>query len=175
MATIDPRFDANPTLPGVPDPYPIFRAVREADPVHWCPGAQLWAVTRYADAQEILKHPRLSRQAYLDALEARSGPQPIIAMQRHELVFMDNPRHGELRQVIGEAINAQSVHELQTSVGALVERKLAALPAGGRFDAVGDFFLTLPHDGRRRRGSAFRKTSARGSRDGFFRSSTGAA
>ena len=27
-------FDANPTLPGEPDPYPIYRAIREQDPVH---------------------------------------------------------------------------------------------------------------------------------------------
>ena len=141
---VDPRFDENPTLPGLADPYPIFRAVREADPVHWCPGAKLWAILRYDDAQAILKDPRLSRQAYLDALEARTGPQAVIAMQRHELVFMDNPRHGELRSLIGDAIGTAAVHRLQATIDAIVEQKLAPLRAKGSGDLIADFLLPLP-------------------------------
>lgn len=141
---IDPRFDENPTLPGVSDPWPVYRAVRESDPVHWCADAHLWAVMRYDDAQTVLKDPRLSRQAYLDALEARTGPQPITEMQRHELVFTDNPHHGKLRQLIGDAINAHAVHDLRTEIDMLVEQKLAPLLSRGNFDAIGDFLLTLP-------------------------------
>ncbi len=141
---IDPRFDLNPTLPGLPDPYPIYRAVREVDPVHWCAGANLWAIMRHADAESVLKDPRFSREAYLDGLEARTGPQPIIKMQRHELVFIDNPRHGQLRHVIGEAINAQSVRELQASIDAVVEEKLAPLLSREEFDLINDFLILLP-------------------------------
>src|SRR5579862_2042527 len=142
--TIDPRFDENPTLPGVSDPWPVYRAVRETDPVHWCAGAHLWAVMRYDDAQTVLKDSRLSRQAYLDSLETRTGRQPIIEMQRHELVFMDNPHHGQLRQLIGDAINAQAVRDLRSEIDTLVEQKLAPLLSRGHFDAIGDFLLTLP-------------------------------
>jgi pimeloyl-[acyl-carrier protein] synthase len=141
---IDPRFDLNPTLPGISNPYPIYRAVRESDPVHWCPGANLWAVMRHDDAKSVLKDERLSRQAFLDNLEARTGPQPIIEMQRHELVFIDNPRHGELRRLLRNAINAQAVSDLQAQIDLLVEQKLAPLRARGEFDVIGDFLLTLP-------------------------------
>jgi pimeloyl-[acyl-carrier protein] synthase len=141
---IDPRFDLNPTLPGISNPYPIYRAVRESDPVHWCPGANLWAVMRHDDAKIVLKDVRLSRQAFLDNLEARTGPQPIIEMQRHELVFIDNPRHGELRHLLHNAINAHEVSELQAQIDLLVEQKLAPLRVRGEFDVVGDFLLTLP-------------------------------
>src|SRR5215813_10534504 len=141
---IDQRFDENPTLPGVSDPWPVYRAVRESDPVHWCADAHLWAVMRYDDAQTVLKDPRLSRQAYLNALEARTGPQPITEMQRHELVFTDNPHHGKLRQLIGDAINAHAVRDLRTEIDMLVEQKLAPLLSRGNFDVVGDFLLTLP-------------------------------
>src|SRR5262245_62037931 len=110
---MDPAFDKNPTLPGVPDPYPIYREVRERDPVHWCPEAELWAITRYADAEAVLKDSRFSRQAFLDRVEARMGHQSIIEMQRHELVFMDNPRHGSLRKLIGEAIKPAAVQGLR--------------------------------------------------------------
>ena len=137
-------FDLNPTLPGEPDPYPVFRAVRETDPVHWCADAGLWAITRYDDAQMVLKHPGFSRQAYLDQLEARIGPQPIIEMQRHELVFMDNPQHEQLRRLIGEAVNVESIRGLKAQMDALVESKFAPLRARGKFDVIGDFVQRLP-------------------------------
>jgi hypothetical protein len=51
------RFDSNPTLPGAADPYPVYRLVRESDPVHWCAEARLWAVTRCDDAEAVLISP----------------------------------------------------------------------------------------------------------------------
>lgn len=147
MATqlgISPAFDCNPTLPGVADPYPMFCRVRERDPVHWCPEAGLWAITRYFDAQAVLKSEHFSRQAYLDTLEAKSGSQPIIAMQRHELVFMDNPRHGALRRLIGEAINADEVKSLRKKIDEMVMANLTPLLARGSFDVIADFAQSLP-------------------------------
>ena len=141
---IDAAFDRNPTLPGVADPYPIYRRVRESDPVHWCAEAQLWAITRYADAQSILKDTRLSRQAYLDVLEARNGPSSITRMQRHEMVFMDNPRHGDLRRLIGEAINVHAEQALQPQIEQIVEILLTPLLKRGQFDIIGDFARTFP-------------------------------
>lgn len=137
-------FDLNPTLPGETDPYPIYRAVREADPVHWCAGAGLWAITRYDDAQTVLKHPGFSRRAYLDQLEKRIGSQPILEMQRHELVFMDNPQHEQLRRLIGDAVSVETVRGLKERMNALVESKLAPLLARGAFDVIGDFVQRLP-------------------------------
>jgi len=141
---MDAEFDSNPTLPGFPDPYPIYREIRERDPVHWCPGAGLWAITRHADAEAVLKDPRFSRQAFLDLLEARMGPQPILAMQRHELVFTDNPRHYDLRTVIGSAITPRSMQELRPRVEEHVEARLAPWRDRGRMDIIQDFARTYP-------------------------------
>lgn len=138
------RFDSNPTLPGVADPYPIYRSVRESDPVHWCAGAGLWAITRYADADAVLKDERFSRQAFLDGVEARMGHQAILEMQRHELVFTDNPRHGQLRALISEAITPQAVQALKPKIARLTEETLDLLLTRGRMHVIGDFARTLP-------------------------------
>lgn len=137
-------FDLNPTLPGVPDPYPIYRAVRETDPVHWCPGAGLWAITRYSDAESVLKDGRFSRQAFLDNLESRMGTQAILTMQRHELVFTDNPRHRDLRAVIGSAITAKSMQGLRPRVEEFIEQRLAPWRGKGSMDVIQDFARTYP-------------------------------
>lgn len=138
------EFDANPTLPGVPDPYPTYRAIREADPVHWCPGAKLWAITRYADAEAVLKSDQFSRQAFLDQVQARLGDQPIVRMQRHELVFTDNPRHHELRVLIASVLTPKSMQALQPQVQEFIEHQLGPLRSRGQMDVIGDFARTYP-------------------------------
>jgi len=116
VAAMIAEFDLNPTLPGVADPYPTYRAICESDPVHWCTGAELWAITRYAEADAVLRDPRFSRQAFLDRVETRMGHQSIIEMQRHELVFMDNPRHHSLRSLLGEAITPAVIQTLRPGI-----------------------------------------------------------
>ena len=45
----------NPSgLASHPDPYPIYAALRQQDPVYWSPAAKLWVLTRYADVEAML-------------------------------------------------------------------------------------------------------------------------
>ena len=36
----------------------LFRQLRADDPLHWYEPCRFWAVTKYADVQEISQHPR---------------------------------------------------------------------------------------------------------------------
>ncbi|CAM5778883.1 hypothetical protein [Rhizobacter fulvus] len=36
------------------DPYPIYRRLREEDPVHWSPRLRAWVLTRYDDVKKVL-------------------------------------------------------------------------------------------------------------------------
>src|SRR5947199_204886 len=54
-----PQYDlTNPAV--LADPYPLFRRLREQDPVHWSEAIQAWVVTRYRDVLEAFRHPALS-------------------------------------------------------------------------------------------------------------------
>ncbi|HEY3241422.1 MAG TPA: hypothetical protein VGL92_17805, partial [Acidimicrobiia bacterium] len=44
------------------DPYPLYRAVREAAPVHRSDLDGVWYLSRYADCQKVLVHPGAGRQ-----------------------------------------------------------------------------------------------------------------
>ncbi|MDX1384690.1 MAG: cytochrome P450, partial [Thermoanaerobaculia bacterium] len=39
------------------DPYPIFRRLREREPVTWLTEIEMWLVTRYDDAVAVLRDP----------------------------------------------------------------------------------------------------------------------
>src|SRR5258707_1102964 len=48
---IDFRPDAPEFLA---DPYPIYRRLRQEDPVHWSPRLKAWVLTRYDDVKGVL-------------------------------------------------------------------------------------------------------------------------
>lgn len=92
--------DRDPTLPGYPDPYPLYHRLRRDDPVHWSPFADAWMLTRYADASAYLRDRRFSRVAYLDAMRAKFGADaPILKFQSEELAFLDGAKHTWLKDV----------------------------------------------------------------------------
>ena len=64
------------------DPFPIYRALRERDPVHWSAGHHGWLVTRYDDVAAALRDPRFSAArstAMFDRMppEIRDATRPL--------------------------------------------------------------------------------------------------
>ena len=71
------RFDlTDPQLKR--DPYPIFKALRDAEPMHFSP-LGFWIATRYEDVRAILPQPMAHRLIPAgDA--ARGAPEQVRAM-----------------------------------------------------------------------------------------------
>ena len=44
------------------DPYPVYRRLRETDPVHWHEPFGAWVLTRYDDVVAALHDPRFSAE-----------------------------------------------------------------------------------------------------------------
>ena len=87
------------------DPYPGYRALREAGPLHWSEeffdGA--WVLTRHADVEAALRDPRLSAQRtggwVMDAAEGeRAQLRPLQRLFARAMLFLDPPDHQRLRQ-----------------------------------------------------------------------------
>ena len=52
------------------DPYPLYRRLREEDPVHWDPFLHAWVVTRYPDVVKVLREFTASRTPSPEQLSA---------------------------------------------------------------------------------------------------------
>ena len=85
---LDPEVLANP--------YPLYRRLREEDPVHWDPYLHAWVVTRYADVVTVLHHYRAARTPAPERLEALGMGElsPIAALMVRQMLFLDPPEHG---------------------------------------------------------------------------------
>jgi cytochrome P450 len=149
MATARLNFpmDQDPTLPGHPDPYPLFRELRETEPVHFNPYMKGWVITRYADAVAYLRDQRFSRIAYLNQMREQFGDDtPIIKFQSRELAFMDPPEHNWLKNVVGKAFSPQVIAQSRANIEAAVERMLALVADRGAMDIIADLAYPLPAD-----------------------------
>jgi len=56
------------------DPYPLYRGLRAADPVHFHPSLQGWILTRHADVSAVLRDPRFSADRSKIRIEALRLP-----------------------------------------------------------------------------------------------------
>jgi len=106
----------NPKLPSlIADPYPVFRQLREEEPLHRSPVLGGLVLTRYADVKACLNDPRLSSDRitpFVKHRPDRTNAAEIQAMGRMLglwAVFTDPPKHTHLRGLMNTAFTACTV------------------------------------------------------------------
>ena len=138
------------------NPYPAYRALREAGPLHWneefCGGA--WLVTGYADVASVLRDPRFSVKragswANSSGPEAKDELREFKRIFARSLLFVDAPQHTRLRQVMNAGFKPSALQSLAPQIQTLVDRLLdgvmsAAQPEPVTFDFMRDFARPLP-------------------------------
>jgi cytochrome P450 len=131
------------------DPFPVYRRLRESDPVHWSAAANGWLITRYEDVVRCLKEPRLSAArvgVLFDRMpqEMREPLQPLRNAFAHWMLMMDAPDHTRLRGLLGKAFAASLVAKLRPRVEALVDEHLAAIEPNGTTELIGELAHPVP-------------------------------
>jgi hypothetical protein len=130
------------------DPYPLYRELRSAQPVHRTLG--MWVLTRHADVQGVLRDrtfsagliPQLvSRQA--DRL-SQDNVARIGRLGKKSLVFTDNPDHARLRGLVNRVFTAPAVARLRPRVSRIAQQLVRRAWDDGGMDAIADFAAVLP-------------------------------
>jgi cytochrome P450 len=140
----------NPFVPeNHANPYPLYRQLREQDPVHRNELLDSWFLTRYDDVVAVLKHPRFSadrRQArsslVQSALRAQSQAGPFS--QAQTMLSSDPPEHTRLRGLASKAFTFKAVEALRPRIQQIVAELLDAVEAKGTFDVIWDLGYPLP-------------------------------
>jgi hypothetical protein len=145
VSTLDRQaFQADPCLPGHPDPYPIYAALRQENPLQWCEGPRLWVVLSYREAAACMRDPRLHRQEHLDKLIQRFGTDRIYQKQKVDLPYMDGEAHAKARQHVLAAYHAIDLQELQQFCDAVLNERLNGIQAGSWLDLMPVLAHPLP-------------------------------
>lgn len=127
------------------DPYPLFRRLRQEDPVHEDPQGRGWIISRYDDVERVLADRRFSAQRTLLGSDAPGASSAVQAALARQMLFLDPPDHTRLRSLFTKAFTPQRMEALKPQVTTLVTEYLnRAQDAGGAIDFIQDFAIPLP-------------------------------
>lgn len=124
------------------NPYPIYRALRERDPVHRQPDGSYF-LTRYDDLASVYRDRRFSSDKKME-FKPKFGDSPLYLHHTTSLVFNDPPYHTRVRKLLAPAFTPRAVKILEPRFSALVEGLLDTALARGGMDVVTDFATQLP-------------------------------
>jgi cytochrome P450 len=125
------------------DPYPVYRALREHEPVKRMPNGS-WFLTRYDDLVSAYKNTRLFSSDKKKEFSPKYGASPLYEHHTTSLVFNDPPAHTRVRRLIMGALSPRAIAEMEPYLIALVDRLLDGLAAKHHVDLIDDFASAIP-------------------------------
>ncbi len=136
-----PEFHANP--------YPTYERLRREDPVHWS-FLSAWIITRYEDAQFVLKDPRFAVDDLPERLQQKNrflepdNLNPLSQTIGKWLFFKEGDDHKRLRSLVSKAFSFSSIEALRPSIQALVDDLISQATSQGQMDVMSDLANPLP-------------------------------
>ena len=156
-----PLFELQPDA--VRCPYPYFERVREEAPVTWVEELGCFAVTRHADALEVLRHPEVfssraptgprvmnETMALLQELfQEREDLHSVLiegamAGQLAVLLTADPPAHDRQRALVSRAFTPRRVRSLEPRIRAIADELIDAFVDRGSCEFISEFAVGLP-------------------------------
>jgi cytochrome P450 len=131
------------------DPYPLYRRLREAAPVHRSGRDGVWYVSRHADCLKVLRDAgcgrkpaglRSARPFFVTALQAHR----FTRRQRQTMLWSNPPDHSRLRGVVSRAFSAPRIEQLRSRILSLVDQCLDGLVGAGDVDVMDGIAFRLP-------------------------------
>lgn len=126
------------------DPYPTYRALQSADPIHRMPDGSLF-LTRHRDLEAIYKDTtRFSSDKKVEFSPKYGADSLLFQHHTTSLVFNDPPLHTRVRRLIAGALNPRAIADMEPGLIALVDRLLDDMQARGKADLIEDFASAIP-------------------------------
>ncbi|MFY2562199.1 cytochrome P450 [Corallococcus terminator] len=127
----------------IENPHPYLAELRRSGPIVQVDPGGMWVVTRFDDAQYVLKSPQLfSSQGLRMGLEPASlgRPNPIV----DSLIFQDPPEHGRLRVLVSRAFTPATLAQLDPRIRAVTQALVRRMMEERKVDFVDAFAVPLP-------------------------------
>jgi len=140
------RFSLVAPPPGFDDdPYPVYAALRRANPVHPL-GAGAWLLTRHADVDAVYRSADVSSDKRAEFAPRLGVGTPIYEHHTTSLVFSDPPLHTRVRRLLMGALNQRAIARMEPGLVALVDGLLDRLADETVPDLIEHFAAAIPVD-----------------------------
>src|ERR1700676_705313 len=125
------------------DPYPVYRALREHEPIKLMPNGSYF-LTRYDDLVSAYKNTKLFSSDKKKEFAPKYGASLLYEHHTTSLVFNDPPAHTRVRRLIMGALSPRAIAEMEPYLIALVDRLLETIAAQRSFERIVDFASAIP-------------------------------
>jgi cytochrome P450 len=131
-----------------PNPWPMYAALRDHDPVHHVvPAANrdhdYYVLSRHADVWEAARDNQTFSSA--QGLTVNYGELELIGLQDNPpFVMQDPPVHTEFRKLVSRGFTPRQVEAVEPKVREFVVERIERLRANGGGDIVAELFKPLP-------------------------------
>ena len=123
------------------DPFPMYRALRDHDPVHHVVDGDYWVLSRFEDVfNAAIDAPTFSSA---QGLTFQYGEMEEMGLEA-PIVMMDPPEHTALRRLLSKRMTPQRSAVLEPLLRDFVRERLEALRETGGGDIVAELFKPLP-------------------------------
>lgn len=112
------------------NPFGVLNQLRNESPVRYDEGRNCWDLFQYEDVHRILK----DSQTFSSARGASAN---------QNLLFMDPPKHHQLRDLVSKAFTPRAIQELSSRILEIAVDLLAQV-TGNEMDVVKDYAAPLP-------------------------------
>jgi len=130
------------------NPWPMYRALRDHDPVHHVvpesnPTHDYYVLSRHADIWAAARNHEVFSSA--QGLTVNYGELELIGLQDNPpMVMQDPPGHTEFRKLVARGFTPRQVEAVEPKVREFVIERIEKLRANGGGDIVAELFKPLP-------------------------------
>ncbi len=130
----------------IADPYPLYRKIREFEPVHWDPFLHSWVVTSYAECVTVLSRFKAGRTPTPEYLEAMGlavlGPYAELMLK--QVLFVDPPVHTRLRSACAIAFTPKKIEALRGTIDGIANELIDGVVERGEMELMNEFAGPFP-------------------------------
>ncbi len=123
------------------DPYPIWRRMREEQPLYRNERLDFWALSRFDDVERALLDTTTYSSAKGSLLELIKAD---IEMPPGTFIFEDPPTHDVHRGLLSRVFTPKKMAAIEPKVREFCARSLDPLVGSGRFDFIKDLGAQMP-------------------------------
>ena len=127
----------------IDNPYPVYAALRQFDPVHALAPGQ-WLLTRHDDVATLYREGSASSDKQREFGPRLGAGSLILEHHTSSLVFNDPPLHTRVRRLILGAVNQRAVARMAPGLETLVDGLLDGLADQPAPDLIDHFAAQIP-------------------------------
>lgn len=134
------------------NPYPLYARLRAYEPVYKfssAHGQSTWLITRYTDAEFVLRDERFVKDRQHIASPERAAhlsnsPASANDLMSMSMVDFDPPDHTRLRTLINPFFTPRQIESWRERIGQITNELIDAVADKGSMDLIDDFASVLP-------------------------------